>query len=192
MSSGKWYIPGGDELEAIHTRARTVLREINTLGNLDVPRTTELLAGILAEGSHVPEWWSPMTVEYGANTSFGEKCFINTGMTIIDCAPVTVGARTLFGPNCELITVGHPVQDLEMRRSGWEIAEPITIGDDCWFGSRVSVLPGVSIGDRCVIAAGTVVTRDIPADSLVMGVPGRVVRTLNDASSPLERDDIEL
>lgn len=192
MSSGKWYTPGSDELEAMHARVREVLREVNALGNVDIPRAGEMLRGILAEGSHVPEWWAPMSVEYCANLSFGEKCFINTGMTIIDCAPVTVGARTLFGPNCELITVGHPVQDLEMRRAGWEIAVPITIGESCWFGSRVSVMPGVTIGDRCVIAAGTVVTRDIPDDSLVMGVPGRVVRTLNDGTSPLERDDIEL
>lgn len=192
MSSGQWYIPGGEELQEIHTRARVALKEINALGNLDFFRSEELLAGILAEGSAVPEWWSPVTIEYGANVRFGEGCFVNSGMTILDSAPVTVGARTLFGPDCELITVGHPVHDLQMRRAGWEIARPITIGDDCWFGSRVSVMPGVTVGDRCVVAAGTVITRDIPDDSLVMGVPGKVVRTLNRDLSLRERDDIDV
>lgn len=192
MSSGKWYIPGGPELKALHARTRTALQEINALGNLDMPRAEELLGKILAEGSQIPEWFSPISIEYGANVSFGEDCFVNFGMTILDSAPVTVGDRTMFGPNCELITVGHPVQDLEMRRAGWERGQPITIGDDCWFGSRVSVMPGVSVGDRCVIASGALLTKDVPDDSLVMGTPGKVVKTLNDGSSPLERDELDV
>lgn len=192
MSSGKWYIPDGPEMEAVHTRTRTALQEINALGNLDHVRTGELLSEILAEGSHIPAWWSPITLEYGPNLSFGVNCFLNSGATILDSAPITIGDRCMFGPNLELITVGHPVNDVEMRIAGWEFAAPITIGDECWFGSRVSVMPGVTIGNRCVIAAGTVVTKDIPDDSLVMGVPGKVVRKLNDPSAPLERDDIEV
>lgn len=192
MSSGQWYLPLGEEMRATHTATRERLREINAAGNLDPARARALLGEILADGSHVPGWWAPMHVEYGRNTSFGPDCFINTGMSILDSAPVTVGARTLFGPNCSLITVGHPVNDLQMRRAGWEIARPITIGEDCWFGSNVSVLPGVTIGDRCVLAAGTLVTKDIPADSLVMGSPGKVVRKLNDPDLPQERDELDV
>lgn len=192
MSSGQWYLPGSEELEAIHAHARERLREFNALGNLDLARAEALLGEVLAAGSAVPEWWAPTQVEYGRNTTFGEGCFVNVNMVILDCAPVTVGARTLFGPNCELITVGHPVNDLQMRRDGWEQAKPITIGADCWFGSRVSVMPGVSVGDRCVVGAGTVITKDIPDDSLVMGVPGRVVRTLNQEGDALEREELDV
>ncbi|WP_246049222.1 sugar O-acetyltransferase [Corynebacterium tapiri] len=189
MTSGQWYLPGGPEQEAQHDHVRPLLKQVNELANTDLPRAWELLGQVLAEGSEVPEWWSPVWIEYGCNTRFGPGCFVNAGMTILDSAPVTVGARSLFGPNCELITVGHPVNDVEMRMVGWELAKPITIGDDCWFGSSVHVMPGVTIGDRCVIAAGTVVTKDVPDDSLVAGVPGRILRSLVDA--PLERNDID-
>lgn len=178
MRSGEWYLPGSAELEAIHTHSRTRLKEVNELANLDFDRANELLAEILAPESQVPEWWAPMQIEYGRNTTFGEDCYVNVHMTILDSAPVTVGDRTLFGPNCELITVNHPL-GAQPRREGWEQGQAITIGDDCWFGSRVTVLPGVTIGDRSVIGAGAVVAQDIADDSLAVGVPAKVVRTLN-------------
>lgn len=103
---------------------------------------------------------------------------MNFNCVILDIAEVTVGARTLFGPGCQLITVGHPVQDHQMRAEGWERAQPISIGDDCWFGAGAMVMPGVTVGDRCVVAAGSVVTRDVPSDSLVAGVPAEVKRRL--------------
>jgi len=184
MISGKWYIPG-PEMDAQHERCWEVLNRINRAGEID----PEGLRSILAPGSHAPETFGPVFIEYGVNTTFGPDCFVNTGTTILDCAPVTIGAGTLIGPACQLITVGHPVNDARMRRDLWEKATPITIGDDCWLGAGVLVMPGVTVGDRCVLAAGTVVTKDIPDDSLVMGVPGRVVRSLADA--PSERPEID-
>lgn len=193
MTSGKWYLPGGPELAESHTATRERLREIHALGNLDLERTGELLGEVLGAGSAVPEWWSPLHIEYGRNTTFGPGCFVNVGMTILDSAPVTVGARTLFGPNCSLVTVSHPVHDVEMRRAGWERAQPITIGEDCWFGAGVTVLPGVEIGDRCVLASGALITKDVPADSLVMGAPGKVVRDLADPlDEELEREQLDV
>ncbi|WJZ16733.1 Putative acetyltransferase [Corynebacterium guangdongense] len=189
MISGQWYLPDSAEATEVHERCWTHLKAFNDAANLE--DASDHLAALLKPGSAVPETWAPLFIEYGVNTSFGEGCFINVGMTILDCAPVTVGARTLFGPECQLITVGHPVEDVQMRRDGWERAQPITIGEDCWFGAGVKVLPGVSVGDRCVIAAGAVVTRDVPDDSMVMGVPGRVVRTLN-RTGESERSQIDL
>ena len=84
----------------------------------------------------------------------------------------------MIGPNCSLITVGHPVDDHRRREEGWEIAKPISVGRNTWFGANVTVLPGVTIGEDCVVGANTLVTTDIPDKSLVLGSPGRVVRKL--------------
>lgn len=178
LRSGQWYLPGSDEADAQHQKVWALTRELNTLGNTDRQRADELLAEIFAPGSAVPGVFAPIHVEFGVNTTFGEGCFLNFNCVILDIAEVTVGKRTLFGPACQLITVEHPVDDAQQRADKWERGRPIVIGDDCWFGAGAMVMPGVTIGDRCVIAAGTVVTQDIPDDSLVAGVPGAVKRKL--------------
>ena len=121
---------------------------------------------------------APFHCDYGYNISIGAGAFLNFNCVILDIAPVTIGAGTLFGPGCQLITVGHPVDDHAKRAAGWEIAHPITIGDNCWFGAGAMVMSRVTIGDNCVIAAGAVVTADVPANSLVAGVPAVVKRSL--------------
>lgn len=88
---------------------------------------------------------------------------------------MTIGDRVLFGTGVSLITATHETS-LQSRRDNVEYAEPITIGDDCWFGANVTVLPGVTIGRGCTIGAGSVVTKDVPEYSVAMGVPARVVR----------------
>lgn len=176
MLNGKWHIPQGEEFAAISGPTRERVREFNALGGTDRARADELLTQILQDGSAIPEVFAPFFIDYGKHTTFGENCFINANMTILDSAHVTVGANTLFGPNCSLITVGHPIEDAEKRREGWEQAFPITIGEDCWFGANVTVLPGVTVGDRVVAGAGAVITKDVPSDSLVLGVPARVVK----------------
>lgn len=175
MRSGRWYLPGGAVPARQHARTFALTREFNALGNTDPARARELLAELFPGGA-VPEIWAPLHLEFGVNTRFGEGCFMNFNCVILDIAEVTIGARTLFGPGCQLITVGHPVEDAAKRAEGWERALPITIGEDCWFGAGAMVMPGVTIGDRVVVAAGAVVTRDVPSDCLVAGVPAEVKR----------------
>lgn len=191
MHEGRWYIADSPEIAEARNRARRLVTEINGLGNLDPDRHNALLRELLSPESELPEMWAPMQLEYGSNTVFGEGCFVNLGVTILDLRPVRIGAHTQIGPNCDLITASHPVNDWEMRSAGWENAKPITIGEHCWLGARVTVVPGVTIGDRCVIAAGAVVTRDVPSDSLVGGVPARVIRDLSDPERRLEREDLD-
>lgn len=179
MVSGQWYLPGGPEQSARHARARDLSRKIHELANTDLPRAQELLRELLAPGSHAPEMLTPFQIEYGVNTTFGKDCFVNFDVTILDCGPVTIGDRTMIGPKCSLITVTHPVDDVAKRRAGWEITRAVTIGEDCWLGAGATILPGVSIGDRAVVAAGAVVTRNVPADTLVAGVPAKIVRELH-------------
>lgn len=178
--AGRWYLPNNHpEADAQHLATWGLVREFNALANTDPARSRELLRGMFPASESLPEVWAPLHLEFGVNTRFGAGCYMNFNCTILDIAPVTVGARCLFGPGCQLITVGHPVADHVKRAEGWEKAEPITIGDDCWFGAGAMVMPGVNVGERCVVAAGAVVTRDLPAGSLAAGVPAVVKRALS-------------
>jgi maltose O-acetyltransferase len=107
----------------------------------------------------------------------GEKVFFNFNCVALDVAKVTIGSRTLFGPNVQIYTATHPMNHAE-RASGLEFAKPISIGEDCWIGGSVVICPGVNIGDRTVIGAGSVVTKNIPPDVFAAGNPCRVIRSL--------------
>ena len=96
---------------------------------------------------------------------------------VLDVAPVTIGSRTLFGPNVQIYTATHPMDHVQ-RASGLESGKSITIGDDVWIGGSVVICPGVTIGDRTVVGAGSVVTKDIPADVFAAGNPCKVIRNL--------------
>ena len=119
----------------------------------------------------------PFHCDYGYNIEIGEKFYANFNCVILDEAPVRFGDNVFVGPNCAFYTALHPL-DAGLRSLGLESARPITIGNDVWFGGNVIVLPGVTIGDRCVIGAGSVVTRDIPSDSLAFGNPCKAVKKI--------------
>lgn len=133
----------------------------------------ELIPGIPASATVVP----PFFCDHGHGIRLGEGVFVNVNCTFLDSGMITVGARTKIGPNCQLYTPQHPTDYLE-RRQPVETGLPITIGEDCWLGGGVIVCPGVRIGDRSIVAAGSVVTRDIPDDSLAAGNPAVVKRKL--------------
>ena len=122
---------------------------------------------------------SPFFCDYGYNIEIGENFFMNMNCVILDGAKVCFGDNVFIAPNCGFYTAGHPL-DVERRNKGLEYARPITIGNNVWIGGHVCVLPGVTIGDNTVIGAGSVVTKDIPADVLACGNPCRVVRTLSE------------
>lgn len=122
---------------------------------------------------------SPFFCDYGYNIEIGENFYINMDCVILDGAKVTFGDNVFVAPQCGFYTAGHPL-DVERRVQGLEYAYPITVGNNVWIGAHVSVLPGVTIGDNCVIGAGSVVTRSIPADSLAAGNPCRVIRPITD------------
>jgi len=119
----------------------------------------------------------PFFCDYGYNIEIGENFYANVNCVILDGAEVRFGDNVFIGPNCSFYTAGHPL-DAGQRRLGLEFALPIAVGSDVWFGGNVVVLPGVTIGDRCVIGAGSVVTRDIPPDCLAFGNPCRLIRKL--------------
>ena len=188
MTGGNWYLATGAHRQEVADRAALLAHEFNQLGPTNPQRSTEIIKELLNPASGQCTIKAPAIIEYGFNTTIGEHVFINFGLTILDIAPVHIGARSMLGPNCQLYTAGHPVHDWEMRSGGWENGKPITIGEDVWLGGNVTVVGGVSIGDRCVIGAGTVVTKDIPADSIAVGNPARVLKKRD--IKKLERDQL--
>lgn len=119
----------------------------------------------------------PFYCDYGYNIHVGSNFYANFNLVILDEAPVRFGDNVFIAPNCGFYTAGHPLDPTE-RNKGLEYARPITVGDNVWIGAGVTVLPGVEIGDNCVIGAGSVVCRSIPANSVAVGNPCKVIKTL--------------
>jgi len=141
----------------------------------------ELLTRMLGRiGEHV-EILPPFNCDLGYNISIGDHFFANVNTVILDEAPVTFGDHVFIGPNCGFHTAGHPL-DVAQRDAGLEYARPITIGSHVWIGAGVHVLPGVTIGDGAVIAAGAIVTHDIPPYTLAAGIPATPKKQLPESS----------
>ena len=119
----------------------------------------------------------PFFCDYGSNISLGKKVFFNFNCVVLDVMAVVIGNNVLFGPAVQIYAATHPIDAMERRR--WlESARPVTIGSDVWVGGGAIICPGVTIGSRSVIGAGSVVTRDIPDDVFAAGNPCRVIRSL--------------
>lgn len=157
---------------------KMMCREYNNLSPKDMEGRTELLRRMLGtvEGEILIE--QPFLCDYGYNIHVGKNFYSNFNLVILDGAPVRFGDNVFIAPDCGFYTAGHPLEAAE-RNKGLEYARPITVGDNVWFGAHVSVLPGVTIGDNCVIGAGSVVNKDIPANSLAAGNPCRVIRQID-------------
>lgn len=119
----------------------------------------------------------PFLCDYGYNISIGRNFYANHNLVILDEAPVKFGDNVFIAPDCGFHTAGHPI-DTEERNRGLEYARPISVGDNVWIGANVCVLPGVTIGDNCVIGAGSVVVNDIPSHSVAVGNPCKVIKTI--------------
>ena len=124
-----------------------------------------------------PIWSQNFFCDYGYNIEIGSNFYSNHNLTIVDVCKVTIGDNVLIAPHVMISTGTHPIDPIERQKT--EYGSPITIGNNVWIGGNVSVLPGVTIGDNCVIGAGSVVNRDIPANSVAVGNPCRVIRTID-------------
>ena len=119
----------------------------------------------------------PIRFDYGCNTYFGNNVYINYGVQILDVCEVRIGNDVLIAPNVQILAACHPL-DPEERRSGKEFGKPITIGDNAWIGGGVIICPGVKIGETAVIGAGSVVTKDIPANCVAAGNPCKIMKKI--------------
>jgi maltose O-acetyltransferase len=178
IKNGDWYQFGKEsELQAIVRQSSQTVQKINDLAKSDFDAAKTLLHQFVPGLTESTEIYFPLTsIEYPDQLTIGADSFINAGLQIISAGKVTVGTHTFIGPNCQLFTANHSLNK-DLRREGWQYDAPITIGNDCWLGGSVIVLPGVTIADDVVVGAGSVITHDIPAHSLVAGNPARVIRS---------------
>ena len=176
MLAGQPYITD-DELLAEQLRAARLCLEIDLCAPDETERRRALYEELLGAFGDDSEIRPGFRCDYGAHIFIGARFFANFGFVALDVARITIGDDVQLGPNVQLLTPTHPVE-AEARRTKWESAEPITIGDNVWLGGGVIVCPGVSIGENAVVGAGAVVTRDIAANVVAVGNPARVVRTL--------------
>lgn len=167
-----------DENMALQARCKSLVRQFNALPADALKERETLLHDIFGDvGENV--WLNPpITAAVGKYVSIGEGTYANMNLTLIDDWKITIGKHVLIGPNVTLCTTGHPIHPA--HRLDGMYSFPITIGDNVWIGGNVMVLPGVTIGENSVIGAGSVVTKDIPANVIAFGVPCKVYRPITD------------
>ncbi len=198
IKAGILFSPGHPELKAIKLKTHNLNVDYNKTYEDETEKRAAILSEMLGgfgEGSFIQ---GPIAFHYGVHTKIGKNFFGNFNLTVQDDAEVTIGDHCNFGPNVTIVTPIHPMradERREMLNAEGEVkrfcyAKPVHIGNDCWLGACVTVCPGVTIGDGCVIGAGSVVTRDIPPGSFAAGVPCRIIREITEADSMLYKPEI--
>jgi maltose O-acetyltransferase len=177
MLRGEMYDGFNDELVNERKRTKSLLKQLNDSDPGNTRYREQLFKELIPRQGKGLWIEPPFHCDYGSNIIIGDKVFFNFNCIILDVMQVTIGSNVLFGPAVQVYTATHPM-NYEERASGLEFAKPITIGDDCWIGGGAIICPGVTIGARSVIGAGSVVTRDIPPDVFAAGNPCRVIRSL--------------
>lgn len=198
IKAGILFSPGDAELRAMKLKTHNLNTDYNNTYEDETEKRRDILyqiVGNLGEGSFLQ---GPIYFHYGCHTTIGKNFFANFNLTVQDDADVTIGDNCNFGPNVTIVTPVHPMlagernamhdKDGNIRHLCY--AKPVHIGSSCWFGASVTVCPGVTIGDNCVIGAGSVVTRDIPSNTFAAGVPCKVIREITEKDSMIYKPEI--
>lgn len=159
-------------------RARILTQKLNTMDRSDFDGITAVIQELL-QTEETPFINPPFYCDYGNHIKVGKNFFANYNCTMLDVGKITFGDNCLLAPNVAIYTAGHPIHP-DSRNSLYEYGIDVTIGNNVWLGGNVVVCPGVTIGDNCVVGAGSVVTKDIPAWSIAAGNPCRVIRKITE------------
>ena len=178
MLAGELYDPLDPELSAARERARDLCQSLNATREREQDERRRILRELLGAGGDSVWMQPPFFCDYGSNILLGERVFFNFNCVVLDVCQIKIGNYSLFGPAVQIYTATHPLNP-ELRRRQ-EFAKPIEIGDDVWVGGGAIICPGVQIGSRSVIGAGSVVTRDIPGGVFAAGNPCRVIREIGE------------
>ena len=180
MHTGELYIPGDVEIMKEQQICLDKLYDYNMTRPTESEKRQELLKEMFAEIREDCYIEPPFHANLGGkHAHFGKRVYANFNFTAVDDTHIYVGDYTMFGPNVILATAGHPILP-KLRQEAYQYNMPVHIGNNCWLGAGVIVLPGVTIGDNTVIGAGSVVTKDIPSNVVAVGNPCRVLREINE------------
>ena len=180
MHSGNIYNPGDEELFKEQIKCLDRLYDFNATRPTELDKRSEMLKEMLAEVGENCYIEPPFHSNWGGkHVHLGKNVYFNFNATLVDDTHIYIGDCTMLGPNVVIATAGHPILP-ELREKALQFNLPVHIGKNCWLGAGVIVLPGVTIGDNTVIGAGSVVTKDIPANVVAVGNPCKVLRDINE------------
>jgi maltose O-acetyltransferase len=178
MLAGQLYDPLDLQLVRARERARDLCHDLNATREADQEARRRILKGLFGRGGESVWMQPPFFCDYGSNILLGERVFFNFNCVVLDVCLVRIGDYTLFGPAVQIYTATHPM-NAGLRRQQ-EFAKPVEIGSDVWVGGGAIICPGVTVGSKAVIGAGSVVTRDIPEGVFAAGNPCRVIRPITE------------
>lgn len=182
MLSGALYNPNDKQLVAERHRARMLFQKINQLNDTSKKERDKLLHELLENAGKGLWVEPPFYCDYGYNIHTGKSVFFNFNCVVLDVMKVDIGNQVLIGPNVQIYTATHPL-DVKTRNSWLEYAKPVSIGNSVWIGGGSIIYPGVTIGDGAVIAAGSVVTKAVPANVVVGGNPAKIIKEIDNSES---------
>ncbi len=180
MTSGELYLPDGEEIMTEQLQCLDRLYDFNQTRPTELDKREKMLKemfGDIGENCYIEP---PLHANWGGkHCHFGKNVYANFNLTLVDDSHIYVGDYTMIAPNVVIATAGHPILP-ELREKAYQYNMPVHIGRNCWIGAGALILPGVTIGDNTVIGAGSVVTKDIPANVVAVGNPCRVQREISE------------
>lgn len=180
LHSGELYLPSDEALMKEQFKALERLYDYNATRPSELAKRKELLKEMFAQIGEDCYIEPPLHTNWGGkHVHFGKNIYANFNLTLVDDTHIYVGDYTMIGPNVTIAAAGHPIEP-ELRRKGYQYNFPVKIGENCWIGAGVIIVPGVTIGDNTVIGAGSVVTKDIPSNVVAVGNPCRILREINE------------
>ena len=178
MLAGELYNANyNEELEKEREKAKDICFAYNQIKPSNREAKKEIIRKLFRKTKENFLIEQPFMCDHGYNIEIGENFYANHNLIILDGNKVSFGDNVFIAPNCGFYTAGHPL-DYRQRNQGLEYAKPIKVGNNVWIGGNVVVLPGVTIGDNCVIGAGSIVTKDIPENTVAVGNPCKVIKTI--------------
>ncbi len=180
LHTGEVYYPSGEEIMTEQLGYVNKLYDFNMTRPTELDKREAMLKEMFAEIGENCYIEPPLHANWGGHhVHFGNSVYANFNLTLVDDTHIYVGDYTMFGPNVTVATAGHPILP-ELREKAYQYNQPVHIGRNCWLGAGVVVLPGVTIGDNTVIGAGSIVTKDIPANVVAVGNPCKVLREISE------------
>ncbi|MBD3749318.1 MAG: sugar O-acetyltransferase [Sphingobacteriales bacterium] len=176
MLAGELYLASDAELLKERRHAKRLLRQLNISEYLVTKPAKDLIKELIPNAGKNLYIEPPFHCDYGTNIYCGDNVYFNVNCVVLDTMKITIGSNVLFGPAVQIYAATHPL-DKETRKT-LECSKPITIGNDCWIGGGAIILPGITIGNNCVVGAGSVVTKAIPDNSMAVGNPAKVIKSL--------------